>query len=446
MELTKSQNEFLGLCERTRQQALNMKNPIIVHHYDADGLAGGAIVCSAFINANKKFRRLCIKKLDDVVIEKLKNNNENEVIFIDLGSGNERVNEFDDVIIIDHHQPQKTIKTEFHANGMVYGIDGGEELSAATTAYLVFRERVDLAVTGAVADQQSPLKGMNRYVLEEGTAKEEIKIENDLCFYGRYARPLLQFLSLSDDPYIPGISYNEDRAAQLIKDLGIEPRKDNQWKTYSDLNKDEKTRLVNALVEILINRGAYKKAEEIISESYVFPKHGKDETYEAGEFSTMLNACGRHNADEVAIGVCLNDEKTMEKARQLLSMHKQKIRDGIEFALKSTVDFGKFYFLDARGIIAEGIIGVICGIVIPYNAKKPIIGVSLGEGDTIKFSGRANKMLITHGANLGETMVYAGIRTGGIGGGHRIAAGASVPATRINEFLEALGEKIRPLS
>ena len=68
--------EFLDYCARAREYALSMHDPIIVHHYDADGLASGAIVASAFLNENKKFRRLCIKKLDDEVIEKLKNDNE----------------------------------------------------------------------------------------------------------------------------------------------------------------------------------------------------------------------------------------------------------------------------------------------------------------------------------------------------------------------------------
>ena len=440
--------EFLDYCARAREYALSMHDPIIVHHYDADGLASGAIVASAFLNENKKFRRLCIKKLDDEVIEKLKNDNEKEIIFVDLGSGNERVNELTEnanIIIIDHHQPLK-MNVKFHVNCMLFSLDGGMELSAASTAYLVFRNRVDLAVTGAVADQQAPFQGMNRYILEEGVAKDEVAIENDLCFYGRYARSLIQFLSLSDDPYIPGISYNEDRAVQLLNDLKIELKNGEHWRTYAELNKEEKTKLVNALVDILVSRGSYQKAEELICESYVFPKHEKNETYQASEFSTLLNACGRHNAHETGFGVCLNDKEALEKAKQLLTYHKQKIREGIEFALKNIRDFGKIYFLDARNVIDEGIIGVVCGIVLPFNAKKPIIGVSLGERDTIKFSGRANKKLIENGINLGETMKYACSKAGGVGGGHKIAAGASTPANKINEFLIFLGEKVRPMS
>ncbi len=439
--------EFLEYCARAREYALSMRDPIIVHHYDADGLASGAIVCSAFLKENKKFRRLCIKKLDDEVIEKLKSDNEREIIFVDLGSGNARVNELNaEIVIIDHHQPLSEINVKYHVNCMLFGLDGGTELSAASTAYLVFRERVDLAITGAVADQQAPFQGMNRYVLEEGIANNEVEIENDLCFYGRYARSLIQFLSLSDDPYIPGISYNEDRAVQLLNDLKIELKVGEHWRTYSELSKEDKTKLVNALVDILVSRGTYKKAEELICESYVFPKHEKNETYEASEFSTLLNACGRHNAHEVGFGVCLNDKEALEKAKQLLIYHKQKIREGIEFALKNIKDLGKIYFLDARNIIDEGIIGVVCGMVLPFNAKKPIIGASLGENNTIKFSGRANKKLIENGINLGEAMKYACSKAGGVGGGHKIAAGASIPAGKINEFLIALGGQIRPMS
>lgn len=446
MELLENHKQFLAYCEEARTYALSLENPLIVHHYDADGCASGAIVMAAFLKEEKPFRRLCIKKLDDSVIAMLIEKNEKNIIFVDLGSGHSGVNNFENVVIIDHHQPLKEIAVKFHVNGMLYGIDGGDELSAASTAYLVFNERVDLGITGAVADQQAPFVGMNRYLLEQGIQKGEVTIENDLCFYGRYARPLLQFLSLSDDPYIPGISYNENNATKLLLDLRIELKHKETWRTYSHLTEEEKKRLVNALVDILVSRGNYKTAKELIAESYVFPKHHKDETYEASEFSTLLNACGRHNAHEVAVRVCLNENGALEEAKKLLLAHKMMIRKGIEFSFNNRQDFGKFYFLDARGIIDEGIIGIVCGITLQYSAKKPMLGVSLGEGNTLKFSGRGTKELIKNGLNLGDVMQYASAGVGGVGGGHKIAAGASIPANRINEFLVLAGEKIRPLS
>ena len=250
MQLSSNQIEFLDHCKEGREFALSMDEPLVVHHYDADGLSSGALVCFALKKAGKKFRRMCIKKLDDNVIDKLKSDNEREIIFVDLGSGNPRINELKKVLIIDHHQPveQNAYKVEkqmnkFHVNGMLFGIDGGNELSGASTAYCVLRERVDLGVTGAVADMQTPLCGMNRWVLGEGETQGNVKLENDLCFYGRHTRSLVQFLAYSDDPYVPTISYREDRAVQLLTTLGIELKQGEKWRMYSDLSDEEKKKL-----------------------------------------------------------------------------------------------------------------------------------------------------------------------------------------------------------
>ena len=74
---------FLERCAEARKLAFSFREPLIVHHYDADGLSAGALVAAAFLEEGKKFRRDCIKKLDDIAIERYMR--EPEVIFADLG-------------------------------------------------------------------------------------------------------------------------------------------------------------------------------------------------------------------------------------------------------------------------------------------------------------------------------------------------------------------------
>ncbi|MFH1222094.1 MAG: DHH family phosphoesterase, partial [Candidatus Micrarchaeota archaeon] len=112
--------DFEQACEEARKTAFSFSDPLIVHHYDADGTSSGAIVVGAFLDANKKYRRLCLKKLDDAGIERLLP--EKEVIFVDLGGGNKRVNELKDVVIIDHHQTEGIDKLQ--VNPLLYGMDG----------------------------------------------------------------------------------------------------------------------------------------------------------------------------------------------------------------------------------------------------------------------------------------------------------------------------------
>jgi len=425
---------FLEKCSEARNFAFSLKNPLIVHHYDADGLSAGAVVAGAFLKQNKKFRREAIRKLDDAAIDRYLQAGEKEIIFVDLGGGNKRVNELSDVLVIDHHQTEGIDKLQ--ANPCLHGMDGGTELSASTTAYCVFRDMADVAIVGAVGDMQSPFFGMNRWVLEDGIKKGEVRIEEDIRFYGRYCRQLVQFLSYCDDPYIPGISYRDDKAIELLNELKIA----HENRKYSDLDKEEKKQLISALARILVNYGQLKKANELVGESYIFPNRPKNETFEANEFSTLLNACGRHSQPDIGVRVCLGDESAQAEATALLLYHRKMLRSGIEYAGGAVQNLGKFYFLDGRGKIDEGIIGTVCGMAFQQKWGKPIIGISVGENETIKVSGRASKSLVEYGINLGELMKKATAEIGGVGGGHKIAAGASIPKEKLNEFLRFAGD------
>jgi RecJ-like exonuclease len=426
---------FFGRCAEVRRLALSFSDPLIVHHYDADGLSSGALVCSALLDEGRKFRHECIKKLDDNALERIAR--ERELIFVDLGGGNKRVNELRDVVIIDHHQTNGIEKPQ--ANPLLFGIDGGDELSAAGTAYCVFRRRADLAIVGAVGDMQHPLKGMNRFVLEEGRRSGEVALEIDLKMYGRYSRPLVQFLAYSDDPILPGIAYREDKAAEFLTETGIRY----EGRKYAELDENEKKMLVSAIARVLLSASRLDGAHSMIGESYVFPKRPKDETYEASEFSTLLNACGRHSKPEVGLRVCLGDGAALEEARALLALHRRMLREGIEFAQGGVQDFGRFRFLDARGVIDEGIVGIVCGMTMRQSWKEPIIGIADGEDGWIKVSGRASRAQVAAGMNLGDLMRHGCQKAGGAGGGHRIAAGASIPEGKLNDFLLAAGEYLR---
>jgi len=444
VELQQNQAEFLERCGEALRLALSFRGPLVVHHHDADGVSSAAIAVGALRAAGKKPRTRCVKKLDDNAIAELES--ESEIVFVDLGGGNPKVNELRDVVIIDHHQTEGI--TKMQANPMLFGIEGSDELSASGAAYCVFRRGVDLAVVGAVGDIQSPLRGMNRWVLEQGVEAGEVRVDVDLRFYGRYCRPLVQFLAYSDDPYIPMISYNEERAEALLASLGI-PLKTGSgkpetggWRAYADLGEEERRRLISEIASLLINGNSLRRAGELIGESYVFPKRPRNETFEANEFSTLLNACGRHGRPDVGLRVCLGDESAYSEARGLLAMHRKMIREGIGFAVPNIQDMGPFYFLDARGAVDESIIGTVCGMAMRAGWAKPIIGISSGEGGTVKVSSRAPRALVAAGLNLAAVMRAGVEAAGGIGGGHKIAAGASIPEGRINEFLLRAGEEL----
>ncbi|MGC8899574.1 MAG: DHH family phosphoesterase [Candidatus Micrarchaeia archaeon] len=419
--------------------ALSFKNPLIVSHYDSDGLAARAVVEHALRREWKKYRAVSIKKLDDQAVEKLRR--EKEIIFVDLGSGNERVNELHDVLIIDHHQPAKIDKPQI--NPWMFGMDGGSEVSSSGVASIVFECRRDLAVVGALGDMQYPFESANRYVVEEGKKSGEVKEEYDITLYGRHSRPLHAFLAYSDEPYIPTISYNEENATKLLSEIGVES-KNGEWKTYADLEEKEKKKLISALADIMVEYD--RDVSELVGNVYSLPNYDeKTIMHDAHEFSTMLNACGRHREPDVGVEAALGNKTVYKKAEELLRTHKSAIREGIIFARNNFVDAGPFYFIDGRRKIYEGIIGIVCGMVMRVSYGKPVIGISESEEGGIKVSSRGNRKMLERGLNLGSVMRNAAERVGGIGGGHHLAAGAEIPKEKINEFLREVGKVLGKL-
>ncbi|MBD3398684.1 hypothetical protein GF412_05575, partial [Candidatus Micrarchaeota archaeon] len=402
MELSSNQLEFLERCKEARKAAFSFKDPLIVFHYDADGITSGAITISAFLKENRKHRTHPTKKLDDALIGQLQK--EKEIIFVDLGGGNKRVNELQDVVIIDHHQTEGIEKLQ--ANPLLFGIDGGLELSASGTASLVFDHEFGLGVVGAVGDMQYPLTGMNRHLLEKGISAGELELRNELRLYGRYSRPLVDFLTYSDDPFIPSLTYNPGNCEKFFSDLGIELQEGDSWRTYSSLSFEEKKRIISALAKLLVDKGMGWAASELVGEAYLLnDRESQPSTYDAAEFSTVLNACGRHSRADVGIALCLKKEGSYETGLELLRKHKLAIREGVVFAKKNLNDFGPFFFLDARGLIEDSIVGIVCGMV-SGGKTKPILGAALSESG-IKVSSRGTKKLVDEGLNLGKVMSSA---------------------------------------
>jgi len=81
--------------------------------------------------------------------------------------------------------------------------------------------------------------------------------------------------------------------------------------------------------------------------------------------------------------------------------------------------------------------GVVAGIAINYifDEKKPLFSIARKE-DEIHVSGRGNQMLVEKGLDLGIAMKNVASDIGGFGGGHKIAAGATIAIDKEKEFLQ----------
>lgn len=440
-------DKFLSRAQECREAVERMKSPLIVNHYDCDGLTSGAIA-AAFLEERKiPYKIKTVRKLDGQLLDEIRH--EPEIIFTDLGGGSEGVEELKgEVVIFDHHQIEEKNK-RLQLNPHLFGIDGGTCACGATTAFWSLGTLPEAAIVGAVGDIQAPMQGPNRMLLLKLRSQGLVEAPIDLKLYGRSSRPLPQLLAYADDPYLPGLSGHEDRCAAFLE--GIEPgfgkkmQEDGKWKTYSELLDEEKKKLVGALAVYMneINGGNFAP-NNLIGEVYLFPRYlNVPELYEAGEFSTLMNACGRHKQPQLGIDICLGRKGAVEKGAALLSLHRRLLREGVEYAYANVRDWGSFLFLDGRGIIDDGLIGVIAGMLYPSGRQKPIVAIALDSDGQIKVSTRGTKKLVLSGLNLGLALRDACAFVGGIGGGHAIAAGATLPQDKLNEFLKKFSEIIQ---
>lgn len=438
-------------------------NWALVTNYDADGLSAGAILGLTMKRLNKSFQTLVLKQLYPEHAEPIRKLGSN-YFFCDFGSGQLDFlkKEFgENFFVLDHHQPLP-VPHDLHANPLLFGFDGGTELSAAGLAFL-FAKTVDpknidlagLAIVGAMGDMMDAsgkLVGLNSQIAQDGIATGVLERKIGLRLYGRISRPLIQFLAYATNPVFPDLTANEENCRAFLEGLAIPLQDpDGRYRSFEDLSEAEQKKLTSALILHLDSfRVPEWKIRELIGE--VYSLSGEDvhsPLRDAKEFGTVLNAVGRHNFADIGLAVCMGDRgEAYEKALNLLQKHRRELREGIEFMKQKGVEERKwFYFFDAENQISDSIVGIVAGMLYGSGTigfDKAIIAFSRYEDGSIKASGRAAMDLVRRGINLGKAFreICSELGEGNEGGGHSMAAGVKIELKNRDLFLELLDQKI----
>ncbi len=429
---------------------------LVVTHIDADGITAGAVALQALERAGFESEILFVKQLDEERIESIADRN-TFVWFTDLGSGQLdliRKHQLDSQCIIsDHHEPLENFR--YQLNPHDFGFDGSTELSGATTTYLIAkhigfastnRDLSALSIVGAVGDLQDSrtgrLEGLNRIVLKEATSCRVLAVERDLRFFGKQTRPVYKMLEYTFDPYLPGISGNEKGAIELLSSLGIELKENGTWKHWIHLSRDEKKLVISEIVKVLVGNGAsVRTIERIVGETYILLNEEEGtELRDAMEFSTLLNATARYGYEEIGLKVCMGDRgEALKEATMLLRNHRRNLSDGLKLVDEIGMsELENIQYFHAGNMILDTIVGIVAGMSFSKaNLNKPIIAFAENE-DGIKVSARATQRLVERGVHLAEALRIAAEKIGGKGGGHSIAAGATIPKGSEEVFLKEL--------
>ncbi|MFP4230096.1 MAG: DHHA1 domain-containing protein [Candidatus Nanohaloarchaea archaeon] len=423
----------------------------LVGQYDADGISATAIAHQMLERAGKNFEYEILKQLYDEDVKRLKEEEEGLILFVDIGSGKaskieEILMDEKEVVVSDHHEPSE--KGSFpHMNPHFLGFDGGEAISAAGMTFVLAHEYdeenidlVEYALIGATGDMQKQggeFIGLNAELEELALENGIIEKRQGLDLYGRTTKPLKDSLKYTTDPYLPGISNDENGAVQFVQKHGVEIRKDGEFRTLSDLTEKEEKKLINGLIK------TGRPVQPLLNDIYTL-KNG----YEIGEFSTVINACGRLGRAEEGVEILVNQD--LELADRISTAYGRKISESLRFVEENQENEEYIYERDGLGVIdaedniQDDFIGTVATISMSngFFDSEVVMGVAEMEDEKSKVSARASKDAVEKGLNLGDIIGEICEELDGEGGGHNVAAGAKIPRENKDKFIEMLGNKI----
>ncbi|MDR2830964.1 MAG: DHH family phosphoesterase [Methanobrevibacter sp.] len=469
MTTTEIPPEMDKVYENAKKTIESSEDIKIYSHNDCDGISAGSILSITLDHLNKdhEVEFISLDKLDDLKIE------HELTIFSDLGSGQRIDNSAKNsskIIILDHHPPIRDLnyKNEVNydlneINPLHYDIDGSHYVSGGGLSYFLakkfgFNSLSWIGVLSAVGDMQNSrtgkLEGLNSIILQDAIRKGNIKVVNDLSFYGKQTRPLFVALSYFSDVELP-ITNNTTEAIALMKDLGIERKNDGIFRTLSDLTNEEKSRLFSELVKMLSrvvpDRYVKHVPKLVAADSYEFlNEENKTFLRDVSEFSTAINACSRNNREDIALKILKGDRmESLDEMEAILKDHKIYLAQTIHKIEEKDLIIEKenIQYFDGTGI-KTNIVGTIAGMILSQgNWKKPILGFTQvdEENENLKVSLRCSKLLAYDGIHFGNIIREIAESVGGEGGGHSVACGAYIPLNKREKFLETFNQRLNGL-
>lgn len=174
-------------------RAWPVKELLLFHHNDTDGLTSGTILKTAFERSGFSVDRYSLEKPYPQVLEKIFQNEGKIIVFTDfagkiapmIASLNQKKNL---VLIIDHHPAEPSMdESVINLDGDLFGLKGDRDISASATCYLfaslLDKKNKDLAhlgTLGAVGDGflvDGKLCSVNRKCLIEAEKQHTMRVE-----------------------------------------------------------------------------------------------------------------------------------------------------------------------------------------------------------------------------------------------------------------------------
>jgi len=411
----------------------------VISHHDADGLAAAAIMSAALTRAHKRYHLTIRRGLEPDDVRSLANEGNEAILFLDMGSGQIEALEHLDARIacLDHHKPIRKSKKVVQVNPHFYGMDGMSEASAATVSFLLAVvmdpcnwDQSPVAIAGMIGDRQhmGGMKGVNAQILDYAVERKFVAVQKGLNLKGA---TVADAISDSVDPFFVGLSGRKDNVLAFLESMKVQPET-----AMGALDEVFRRRLTSMLSLRLMGQGCRPETvEELVTEVHWIPSM----SLTAADLADLLNACGRMEHEGLGIALCMGDADALAHAGELRREYNKKIMEKlISIESESAIKMAHIqYFTTTEPALA----GAQCGLAMQYilDQSKPTLTLSTTD-DKIKVSSRGTKYLVSKGLDLSAALKKAAEKLGGIGGGHAVAAGATIPSDNLEQFLKAVDE------
>lgn len=430
----------------------------VVHHIDADGVSAAAIAATCLERAGIPFVTFAAKSMDDSHVAQILAAGRQALWFCDLGSTVYMRFPAIPRLVCDHHQLVRdgTEESFAHLNPLLDGLSG-EELSGAGCAYLAAAamdpanlDLLHLALVGASGDlqdrRQGRFQGANAALLRLGRQAGLLDAREDLAFFGSETRPLRRFLANASEPMLPGLSGSPRNVERLCRDAGVSLERDGVERTWAMLSEDERRALRSRLVDHLLDLGLVESAGRL-TRQVVTVRHEAVATpvREPQEFGTLLNSTARYGRPEVGLAVARGDRDPLGaygEALDLLQGHRKHLAGALDaFARCGVTERAAVQWVHLEDKVLDTVVGIVCGMALDglgLRRDLAVLGFAWTPDGKTKVSSRSPYELQSRGVDLASALREAAAAFGGQGGGHKGAAGATIPRGCEAAFIDAV--------
>lgn len=460
-------NELPSALLRNLRNAANAlmraRSVTVVSHIDADGITAGAIASQTLSRLGILHELHFEKKIAPETVEQINSDPADIVWVCDLGSAYMSMFTRNGIIVTDHHTPdpkwrsgQTSIDSfgvAYNINPHLYGVSGSYAVCGAGMTYLLSRtidpankDLAYLAVIGAIGDfqdtRESGLISWNDIILKDAVEAGDVECSTGLRYFGRFTRPLIQFLQYGE-PAVPGLTGDCGACLALFERYEIQLNDSNGAKrSWADLQESERMVITD---EILGSAASDDDRRNLFGEIYTVLRYGpKTGLRDAKEFATTLNSCGRYDDAETGARICMGDIDALKDAEHNRREHRKNISYALSYVKDNHLLRRRKHvqYFDAGSSIRETVVGIVAGMVLSSSEADPHLPIlAFAEADDgVKVSARASKELTRNGLDLSKMMCQCAAAVGGFGGGHNVAAGATIPKGMEEVFLDKVEE------